>query len=397
MSVGFLNNFYTQITESITAAGVIASIPDADYTELLVLDEDYVYCLLRDDENREIIIIDINASSSADGLSIARGQESTVARAWSRGATIAQTITADAYGDFLQIGTSRSYGYDPNGSISPDYLGEKILQSSGEDISTRWWISKNDTDKQWLQLTDTIAVDPGGGGSGGSVLEVIWTMEDWNVGETVVYDGSIYGINGEASILTTETISKDTSIYKVGTASAKLSINTGRLAFIVSNAGTTPITLSDNNLTITSWRYVPSTISPLNGIHYCQLAVWSNLAMSLRWNETDGWQNTLGYSSSAGSISGENAFATFGSWVHWAAVLDVVNKTCKLYLDGVLDITLDISAVYAPFYGDAYMYLTVEDNVSPFGTGTDIIMYYDDVRFYNYALTVAEINALPGF
>ena len=416
MSVGFLNNFYTQITESITAAGVIASIPDADYTELLVLDEDYVYCLLRDDENREIIIIDINASSSTDGLSIARGQESTVARAWPRGATLAQVITADNYGDFLQESSERSVGYDPTGVLSPQYLGEKVLQSTDNEASTRWWIAKNATDKKWLPLTET--TDPGGGTSGSgktAILNVIWTMEDWDATETIVYDDSIYEHDGHAlSYFGAGLISKDTSVYKVGTASAKIDLNGDRQADIQGGKEALDCSQWDGqDLSLAGWVYVPSSINPNSqNVSMFLVAVLCPVSESTAGAlfisaeyvippniVTAAWKITAEYSVALPVYSAVDVIAddfSLGTWTHLACVLDSSATNVYIYINGIHVSTLDISSIYQPNMS-VLSFLAGNVVADRPTTGTNLIGYFDDVRAYNYALTVAEILALPGF
>jgi len=416
MSVGFLNKFYTKIAGAITAAAVIITIPDTEYRSLLELDQDYVHALLRDKTNREVVIIDV-AASTYSGLSVLRGQESTVARAWPRGSTIAQVVTADNYEDFLQVGSERSVGYDPTGVLSPQHLGEKVLQLTDNDASTRWWIAKNATDKKWLPLTDTVdpgggggGVDPGGGGGGGggdtAILNVVWTMEDWNVGETVVYDDSFYGYDGEqGSYGGTGLVSKDTSIYKVGTASARLDLNGDCLTYLLGGSTfSCSHAYTGLDTTLAGWIYLPASIAPGNAM-FMDLFLGAcpfvggdpSIGHSIGvWYVESAWQIIVYYSSAINTVFAVAGSYTIGGWTHLACVLDASATNVYVYENGSLIHTLDVSTEYQDMTGFAFLGVSnVSNSIIP--AGTDLYCYFDDVRAYNYALTVAEINALPGF
>ena len=152
-TIGFNNNARSKIEADITADATTITIPNGDYAYFLESDDDYYYAVLRNALYREIIKIDISASSSSAGLSVTRGQESTSGRVWAKGTQLFQSITADTYGNFVQEGGHRSTGADPNGVITPSYAGEKIMQTGIYDCEIVWWQSIDAVNTVWKQIT----------------------------------------------------------------------------------------------------------------------------------------------------------------------------------------------------------------------------------------------------
>ena len=156
MSVGFRNITKARLKEAISAGDTTIRLENpADYPAFLKSPGTYVYANLISHQYSEIVKIDV-AASTVNGLSVARGQESTVARAWGRGTWLYQDVSAAALGDFQQKGTFRTVEYNPNGVLTPAYAGEKIYQDDLTDCKKRWWKSFNATDPYWTLIVGTI-------------------------------------------------------------------------------------------------------------------------------------------------------------------------------------------------------------------------------------------------
>lgn len=74
-----------------------------------------------------------------DNLTVARGQDGTIARNWPAGTLVAQRSVADSLGRFNQKGEFKTVSYNPNSVLTADYPNEKVYQS-GDSCHRRWWI-----------------------------------------------------------------------------------------------------------------------------------------------------------------------------------------------------------------------------------------------------------------
>ena len=147
MSLVF-NRLAKSITaDAITASSVMVEIHLADYPAFLGNHSagDYFYCALRDASNLEIIKVNITGSSVDDGLSIDRGQQGTSSRAWPANTLIYQDISATDLENLEQQGVFRTTASNPNGVLSPNYAGEKVLQTG----SNLWWKSVDAVSTVW--------------------------------------------------------------------------------------------------------------------------------------------------------------------------------------------------------------------------------------------------------
>ena len=84
-----------------------------------------------------------------DNLTVARGQDGTIAQNWPAGTLVAQRSVADSLGRIIQKGEFKTIDYNPNGVLASDYPNEKIYQS-GDACHRRWWIHA--LDNKWRLL-----------------------------------------------------------------------------------------------------------------------------------------------------------------------------------------------------------------------------------------------------
>lgn len=176
MSIAFSNTGKSNLIVAVSDSETQFLIDSADYSAFLEKsdDGDYSYAVLIDvSDNKEIVQIDFANSlphtqtdryDYSGGLTVARGQGGTQARAWPRGSLIYQDVTKTFLNDVNQKAGHRSISYNPNGVLSPLYKGEKVLQSSGCEI--RWWKSINATNPFWSLIggdvcSGEVLYDPG--------------------------------------------------------------------------------------------------------------------------------------------------------------------------------------------------------------------------------------------
>jgi len=145
MSVGFKNKTKCQIKADITADATTILLETSGYPPYLKSPGDYVYGILRNSQNVEIVKVDVSASS-VYGLSVARAQEDTTARAWSRGTALYQELTAATMTLLRQKAVFRTVTATPVSSLTPSYIGEKVYQSTG---GPAWWKSTGLTNADW--------------------------------------------------------------------------------------------------------------------------------------------------------------------------------------------------------------------------------------------------------
>ena len=152
MSVGFKNITKCQIRGDISASDTTILLENtADYVPFISSPGDYVYAVLRDQQYKEIVKIDV-AASSTYGLSVGRGQENTSARSWNRGSLFYQDLTADSLDILRQKEVFRTVTYNPNGIIAPAYAYEKIYQTGATACEKRWWKAITATHLVWMLI-----------------------------------------------------------------------------------------------------------------------------------------------------------------------------------------------------------------------------------------------------
>lgn len=137
----------------ITDSDTELRIPWPDFNNFMrsnAIAGDTMFAVLRDPEWREIIAIDLINSFSGPTdkyLKVNRGQGGSSARDWPAGTLIFLSTHADHYNSLVQPDGTRQIDYNPNGVLSPNYAGEKILQYAG--CKVRWWQSVNGIDPYW--------------------------------------------------------------------------------------------------------------------------------------------------------------------------------------------------------------------------------------------------------
>jgi hypothetical protein len=94
--------------------------------------------------NREVVKV---TAIAGDNLTIARGQDGTVARAWPSGTLVTQRTVAANLTGIIQKTAFRTITVNPNGVYTAVYPGEKVYQSGPAAGERRWW--KNTTGTKW--------------------------------------------------------------------------------------------------------------------------------------------------------------------------------------------------------------------------------------------------------
>jgi hypothetical protein len=81
---------------------------------------------------------------SGDQLTVTR--HPTAPQSFSAGSHVMLTMSGNMLNSFLQKGDFRTVTSDPDGSLSADYFGEEVFQST----TGRWW--KHTTGTTWQQM-----------------------------------------------------------------------------------------------------------------------------------------------------------------------------------------------------------------------------------------------------
>jgi hypothetical protein len=153
MEIGFAHKIVAHIAGAIESGDTQISIIETFvYSEALTNVADHIYLMLRGPIYRELVKVDISASSWGNYLTVARGQGGTSARAWPLGTVLYATTHEDHFNAIIQSGENRIVDYNPNEILSPLFAGEKIYQS-GPSGCERWWVSYNGTDAYWSLIT----------------------------------------------------------------------------------------------------------------------------------------------------------------------------------------------------------------------------------------------------
>ncbi|MBW1845527.1 MAG: chitobiase/beta-hexosaminidase C-terminal domain-containing protein [Deltaproteobacteria bacterium] len=104
--------------------------------------------------DREIVLVDVENSDAVQGLSVTRGVESTVARAWGGGTIIWQVLSETSWDAVGQKSISRQVAYIPDGALVSDYIGEKVYQSDTQ----MWWKAIAAASTEWRLIAGEIFV-----------------------------------------------------------------------------------------------------------------------------------------------------------------------------------------------------------------------------------------------
>ena len=143
----FVNAGYSNLIAAISASALaMALVPGGVHAFLPGWAvSKYLYLTLVDAHaNREVVKV---TAISGDNLTIERGQDGTVARAWSAGTLVTQRIVAANLTGMIQRAGFRSIVVNPNGTYTAVYPGEKVYQSGPSAGERRWW--KNTTGTKW--------------------------------------------------------------------------------------------------------------------------------------------------------------------------------------------------------------------------------------------------------
>jgi len=142
----YTTRLQTRLTAAITAGAVTCVVEDdlTQWAASWATGLAFYMTLVDPLANREIVKV---TGISGRTLTIARGQDSSTARAWPAGSLIEQRLVAADASSFIQRAGFRTVAYNPNGVLSAAYPGEKILQDGAESCQDRWW--KNVDTTRW--------------------------------------------------------------------------------------------------------------------------------------------------------------------------------------------------------------------------------------------------------
>lgn len=158
MIIGFTNKAVGHLTAAIGTTDTQISVNVFEYAPVFESAGDYVFLMLRGPVNREIVRVDLAASSWGNFLTILRAQGGTSAVAWPLGSMLFATTHEDHYNEVLQRGANRIVTANPNEVETPQYAGEKIYQS-GPAGYQRWWKAFNDSNLYWDLITGAIGAN----------------------------------------------------------------------------------------------------------------------------------------------------------------------------------------------------------------------------------------------
>lgn len=151
MSLIWSETATSKILGDISINDTIIPIQKNDYKRFLISEtsgED-MCATIRSANNYEYIKIDV-ASSTTGGLSATRGQGGSSARAWKSGSLVYASLPSEAYESFTQQ-AYRTYAGDPTANITPDYVGEKLYDSTNHV----WYKSKSVLTSSWVLIAGT--------------------------------------------------------------------------------------------------------------------------------------------------------------------------------------------------------------------------------------------------
>jgi hypothetical protein len=148
----FNNRAVSHLVKGITSGETELRINQADFEQFNRYGaggDAFMFCVLRGPTGREIVkIIPDESNYPPDPYLVCeRGQGGTVAEAWPAGTLLYLCTTADHYSELIQPDAIRQVEFNPNGVLTPAYVGEKIMQYTG--CAVRWWQGFTDTDPYW--------------------------------------------------------------------------------------------------------------------------------------------------------------------------------------------------------------------------------------------------------
>ena len=138
----YTTGLQTRLIAPITSGAVTCAVEDdlTQWAPSWVTGKAFYMTLVDPSANREIVKV---TGISRNTLTITRGQDGSTARAWETGTLMEQRLVAADAGSFIQEGSYREFGYNPNGVLTAVYPGEKAY----EDYGQRWW--KNISGTKW--------------------------------------------------------------------------------------------------------------------------------------------------------------------------------------------------------------------------------------------------------
>lgn len=150
----FVNAGYSNIIASINASAVtMALVPGGVHAFLpgWAASKNMYLTLVDASANREAVKV---TAIGGDNLTIARGQDGTVARAWPAGTLVTQRMVAANLSGVIQKTAFRSITTNPNGTYAAAYPGEKMYQSGPAAGQRRWW--KSTTGTKWRLIAGAL-------------------------------------------------------------------------------------------------------------------------------------------------------------------------------------------------------------------------------------------------
>ena len=148
------NRFFAHLTQAITSIQTTLSFYPEEIAGLLTCWNGgaWLYLVIMDSAGGTEIVKMTGLSCYT--LTVERGQGGTTARAFPMGSVVASRLVAEHLAQFLQKGVHRSGDYNPNGTLTGLYPGEKFYQTGPAVEQKRWWINA-DTNR-WRLLAGSL-------------------------------------------------------------------------------------------------------------------------------------------------------------------------------------------------------------------------------------------------
>jgi hypothetical protein len=152
--INFSNTRQSRLKAAVGDNNVYMKIEDADWAQFIdgATSNSFRCLLVNARGNRDIVEVDVANSSLSSGLKVERGLEGTSARAWARSTPIIQVVTAVNLNNLVQESVHRTGTYNPNGTLTGNFVGEKFYQS---DIAA-WW--QYVTGQEWRLIAGIVQV-----------------------------------------------------------------------------------------------------------------------------------------------------------------------------------------------------------------------------------------------
>jgi hypothetical protein len=149
----FGDGLYANLASSVTASGTsFTLIPGQtnDWWQVWQASKWLIATVKDSAGNFEVVRV---TAISGDVLTVVRGQESTISRAWPPGTLVSIRLTGGNLSQFLPR-SFRSGAYMPHGVLTGSYTGEKFYQTGPTECYRRWFVNVGST--SWKLLAGAL-------------------------------------------------------------------------------------------------------------------------------------------------------------------------------------------------------------------------------------------------